>query len=420
MAIAYGTAVDPWGNVIVVGAFWGSVNLGGATLSSLGSSDIFVAKYSSDGTHQWSKSFGNALDDTARGVAVDASGDIAVVGSFKRSLSFGGASLTAYYSGFGTETSDLFIVKLTSTGAHSWSKSYGSFANDSANGVATDRDGNVIAVGTFGGIVSLGGANLQSSTGTTDIFMAKYSSTGGHVWSTRYGSISDDVANGVATDPSGNIFIVGTSQGALSLGGLMLPSLGAADVFVAKFDPNAGHQWSKQFGGGATDAGFAVATDGGGNVFVTGYVQGSVDYGGGARAGSGSWDAFLVKYSPTGGHLWSKQLGGSSVDEGLGIATDTSGNVILTGAFQGTSSYEGGALTSAGGWDVVVAKYSETGAHVWSKRVGGIGSDLGYAVATNSAGNVFVVGAAGGSVDFGGGALPAVGSTDMFVLNLAP
>ena len=418
----YATAVDPSGNIIVVGTVWGAATLGGSSLVSLGSSDIFVAKYMANGTHLWSKLFGGALDDVGRAVAVDAAGNIFVSGSFKRSLSFGGASLTAYYSGFGAETSDLFIVKLNSGGGHIWSKSFGSFANDTANGVSVDdRDGSVAITGTFTGVVPVGGAGLVStSTTTSDIFVAKYASDGTHLWSKGFGSVGDDVGYGIATDASGNILIVGNAQGSVNFGGGLLPAPGGIDVVVAKFDPNGNHQWSKQFGGSSTDGGFGVATDTGGNVFVTGYVQGSADFGGGALPANGSFDTFLVKYSAGGAHLWSKQFGGTGADEALGVTTDGAGNVMISGALQGTSAFGGNVLTSAGAWDILVAKYSAGGAHQWSKRIGGISSDLGYAIATNPSGNAIVVGTAYGSIDFGGGLLPAIGTTDLFILNLGP
>ena len=89
---------------------------------------------------------------------------------------------------------------------------------------------------------------------------------------------------------------------------------------------------------------------------MTGYVAGTVDFGGGATASIGSWDTFVAKYSSAGGYLWAKRFGGTLQDEGLSIAADASGNVLVAGAFQGTADFGSGPLTSAGAWDVVVCQ----------------------------------------------------------------
>ena len=91
----YASAVDSSGNVVVVGAFSGTVNFGGGPLTSAGGSDIYVAKYSSTGTHLWSRRFGDASGSTAYGVAVDTSGSVVVVGSFTGTVNFGGSPLTS-------------------------------------------------------------------------------------------------------------------------------------------------------------------------------------------------------------------------------------------------------------------------------------------------------------------------------------
>ena len=92
----------------------------------------------------------------------------------------------------------------------------------------------------------------------------------------------------------------------------------------------------------------------------------------------------------------------------------------MAGTFQSSADFGSGPLTSAGSWDIVATKLSGSGTTLWSKRFGAAGDDLGYAVATDGNGNSVFVGTFQGTVDFGGGPLTAAGSTDMFVLGLAP
>jgi hypothetical protein len=421
--VPYSTAIDSSGNVIVAGVFWGTVNLGGGSMTSAGGSDIFVAKYSSTGAHIWSKRFGSNMDDAAQAVAVDASGNVYLGGSFKGTVNFGGSALTASYSGFGSQMRDAFLVKFNSSGVHQWSKSIGSTSDDAIFGLATDSTGSVIATGTFAGLVNFGGTSLTSNTSSPDIFLAKYAGDGSLTWTKRFGNNGADVGYGVAVDGSDNIVITGAFYGDIDFGGGTLSSngTGSSDVFVAKFTSAGAHVWSKRFGGDSQDIGYAVAVDSTGNAFVTGYVQGTVDFGGGSILTHGSLDAFIVKYSPTGTHLWSRALGGLDVEEGLGIATDPNGNVVLVGTFAGDTDFGTGSLSSNGySWDVIVAKYSPTGTPVWVKQFGDSGDDFAYAVKTDPSGNIAVVGTFQGQIDFGGGLWTASGWTDMFVVNLAP
>ncbi len=136
-------------------------------------------------------------------------------------------------------------------------------------------------------------------------------------------------------------------------------------VFVSAFLLNVSPLWSQslnhlfsqRFGGTGGDFGAAIAVDGAGNVLVTGQFSGTVDFGGGALTNAGSRDIFLAKYDAAGAHLFSQRFGDTDFDSGAAIAVDGAGNVLVTGSFEGTVDFGGGALTSAGN-DIFLAKYA--------------------------------------------------------------
>ncbi|MFQ5510416.1 MAG: FlgD immunoglobulin-like domain containing protein, partial [Candidatus Krumholzibacteriia bacterium] len=219
----------------------------------------------------------------------------------------------------------------------------------------------------------------------------------------------------VAVDASGNVIVTGYFQGTVDFGGGPLVSAGNLDIFVAKYDASGVHQWSQRFGSTSPDAGFAVAVDASGNVIVTGYFRGTVDFGGGPLVGAGTSDIVVAKYDASGVHQWSQGFGSTSIDTGYRVAVDASGNVIVTGIFQGAVDFGGGPLVGAGNFDIFVAKYDANGVYLWSQRFGGGARDWGLGVAVD----VFDVIVAGtflsGTVDFGGGTLTSAGGNDIFV-----
>ena len=316
----------------------------------------------------------------------------------------------------------LFVGSLTAGSAsaypptHQWSKKFGSNQNsENANGLATDASGNVVMVGHQSGSADYGGG-LITNAGFSDGVMAKYDANGNYLWSRRMGGSSDyDWAESVAVDGSGNIYVIGTFYGTVDfgLGGLVSAGVGAADVYVAKFSSAGAVLWNKRYGSTTNDEGNAIAVDANGNVFLTGAFSGTVNFGGSNLVASSSQDIFLVKLDTNGNHVASSRYGTASGQQAGAVACDPTGNVIFTGYFFGTASFGGAPLISAGQADIVLAKFTNNLVHVWSNRFGSTSNDRGFTCVTTWAGEVYLGGTFTGSVDFGGGALPGAGNEDI-------
>jgi hypothetical protein len=336
---------------------------------------------------------------------------------------------------------------LTGTTQVGWAARIAGTGTDNGNAIATDTSGNVFVTGYYGAALTLynssGVSNAALATaGGSDVFIAKYSSTGAVLWAAQIGSTGSDVGNGIATDTSGNVFATGTYGAALTLynssgvSNSALPFTGGSDVFVAKYSSTGAVLWAAQIAGTSTstDVGNAIATDTSGNVFVTGrYTAALTLYNSSGTSGAtlglvaGS-DCFVAKYSSTGTVLWAAQIAGTSLDDiGQGIATDSSGNVFVTGYYNSalnlynTGGTTGATLAYSGSQDCFIAKYTSAGAVSWAARIASSGSEVGWAIATDTSGNVFVTGVYGAAVTIyntggtSGATLPFTGSYDCFV-----
>lgn len=308
-----------------------------------------------------------------------------------------------------------------------WSLRFGGTSSDVAYDTATDPSGNVFVTGYFYyDPVDLGGGLLPNN-GYSDIVLAKFDPDGLHLWSKSFGGARNDEGWGGATDSAGNVVITGryydNADSGPDFGGGVLGATSDFEVFVAKFDSGGAYVWSKRFGGSSTDTARAIATDANGDVVITGDYSGSgPNFGGGSLGNAAGIDIFLAKLDgSTGVQVWSKSFGGSSTDQGFGVATDPAGDVVMTGvSYQYPINFGGVPLASVGGYDVVVAKFDgSTGAHVWSKRFGGTSHDYARAVDTDAAGDVVITGYySGNGPDFGDGALGNTSNADIFVAKL--
>ena len=156
-------------------------------------------------------------------------------------------------------------------------------------------------------------------------------------------------------DDAGDVALTGRFTNSISFGGSSLSSAGGDDAFLAKLSGSSGgHVWSKRFGGTGADNGGGVSMDASNNVAVTGYFSGTVDFGGGGLSAS-SIDVFVAKYTSSGAHTWSRKYGAASQQLGSGVAMARTGNVSVTGFFASTVDFGTGPLTSLGVNDASVA-----------------------------------------------------------------
>jgi len=403
-----GVSVDGSGSVFTIGDFAGTVDFGGGPRISAGGRDIYLAKYDASGTHLWSHRFGSTGHDYGQSVAVDASGNVIIAGYFNGAVDFGDGPLTSAGS------TDIFLAKYDATGAHVWSQRFGGTSQDAGWSVSVDTSGSVLLTGFFSGGVDFGGGQLSSAGGSWDVFLAKFDASGTHLSSQGFGGTEDDFGHGVSVDVSGNVVVVGHFLGTVDFGTGSITSAGTLDIFLAKYDASGTPLWSRGFGSSDYDIGNSVVVDGSGSVFVTGYFNNTVDFGGGPLIATAS-DVFLAKYDASGTHLWSQRFGDTSSDAGMDVSVDGSGNVFLAGTFANTVDFGGGGLTSAGAFDVFLAKYDASGAHVWSQRFGGAGYDYGNSAAVDGSGHIAVTGAFNETANFGGGDLTSAGQRDIYL-----
>ncbi|MBN4066110.1 SBBP repeat-containing protein, partial [Candidatus Amoebophilus asiaticus] len=168
------------------------------------------------------------------------------------------------------------------------------------------------------------------------------------------------------------------------------------------------YEWAKGMGDTLSDYGNSIAVDGSGNIYITGNFQGTTDFDPGTGTANltsaGLWDIFFAKYDSGGNYVWAKGIGGLGWDNGLGLALDDTGNVYITGYFQDTADFDPGAgtvyLTSAGGEDIILAKYDTDGNYVWAKGIGSTNDDFGYGIALDVSGNVYITGYFQDTTDF--------------------
>lgn len=231
-------------------------------------------------------------------------------------------------------------------------------------------------------------------------------------WAMNIGSSSGEGAECVTTDAIGNVYSTGSFQGQIdldpSVGFAPFTSAGSVDIYISKLDAAGNFVWGKSIGTTLNDVGYSIVADATGNIYLTGYFTGTVDFdpnvGTFTMAAIGSTDVFVLKLDATGNFIWAKQMGGTGGDEAHSIALDNVGNMYTTGFFNNTVDFDPGAgtytLTSTGQGDIFVSKLDANGNFVWAKNMGDATNEIGYAIAVDASQNVYTTGNFFTSADF--------------------
>ena len=429
-------AADSEGNVYVTGTFSNTVDFdpGPATLelTSNGSSDIFVAKFTSRGALVWAKSMGGTSFDEGHSVTVTADGGVLVTGSFQSAVDFDPGPNQHLLSSKGS--TDAFIAKLDASGHLLWAHQAGSTSSDYGYGVAAAPDGSAYVIGYFRNTVDFdpGDETFNLTSSNHDAFVWKLDALGGFVWAARLGGSGSDVGYAVAVTPSGNVVAAGSFQGTADMdpgpGTSNLTSAGGSDAFFSVLDPSGAFVWAGRMGGADADYPYAVAAGSDGSLYTAGYFDGSSDFDPGAGSfvlnSAGGRDGFVAKLDAAGNFVWASALGGPNNDfaEGLAIAPDD--GVFVTGSFAEVADFDPGPGVlerhAAEYVDAYVTKLDPAGGLEWVQTFGGINSDTGWGVVAAADGSVLTTGKVQGPVDFdsrGGEYIVSGGSGDNFFLS---
>lgn len=290
---ATSVALDPLGGVIVVGSFFGTIDLGAGSLTSEGGNDIYVLKLDANGEQLWAKSFGDASTQKPLAVTTDATGNAIVTGYFGGAVSFGGPTLLAQ-----SET-DAFVVKLAGDGSHIWSKALAGIGNQDAWAITADADGSVVLAGSFADSLEVDGATLDG-LGPRNAFVLKLGADGSTQWIKGYGDINGTgpvVASAVALNGTSDILLSGSFEGVVDFGTGALPGAGA-DAFALKLGADGSTIWSVRYGAGDQQYAGAIAADSTGHVLLAGSFSKEIAFESEQLLSAGAADIFLAKLHP--------------------------------------------------------------------------------------------------------------------------
>lgn len=256
-------------------------------------------------------------------------------------------------------------------------------------------------------------------------------------WAKNIGSSSNDYVESIAVDDLGNVYTTGYFQGTAdfdpSANVFNLTSAGSYDIFISKLDSAGNFVWADQIGGIGYDRAKGITVDNLGNVYITGYFGGTVDFDPSANVFNltslGNRDGFICKIDSLGNFVWAKQFGSPYDIYSNSIAVDSSGNVYTTGSFEGTTDFDPGSGTfnmiSVGNTDIgdiFVSKLDNSGNFVWAKQFGGVDEDQGLSIKVDALGNVFTTGLFESTADFDPSTntfnLNSWGSTEVFISKL--
>lgn len=381
-------AVDPAGNSVIVG----NLNPGSPTTFGtitvnlpVGSIGGYFAKYDSSGNAIWVRTVQGTLVAGAHRVALDAAGNVYVLGPFAGNMTIGQFTFQS-----SVNSRDVYIAKLDPDGNVLWARAFGGPLNETTNPSATAGMAGLALSGTnlfstfdFGGSlqIDLGGGNFQvlSSQGGQDVAVVKLDLAGNYLDSTQFGGLGNDAPRSLTVDSQGDVVVLAVSDGDIALGvttgtNLVVTTVtnrGGTDVVMAKFTQALQPVWLRSFGSASEDGPLGLATDPSDNIIVSGYAAADLAVGNVVLINQGAFDAFIAKFSPAGQLIWTQR--GLSTDTnnevGFFVTTDAGGYIYLNGQFDSTDIRFGAvALANSSGTTAnFVVKFDPNGTPLWGQ-----------------------------------------------------
>ena len=425
-------AVDNQNNVYATGMFQGTIDFdpgaGVTNLSSGGGRNIFIQKLNPAGDLIWAKVFPSGSSFNVTSMTADYQNNVIIAGYFNGTSSFQTVDSTSTISN-PTAQSDAFIVKMNAAGQFLWARSFGSpndigMEGDQITSIKTDNIGNIYATGYYYGVADFdpgpATANLNNSSGNSDIFIQKLNPQGNYVWAKRVGGSGYDQATSLEVSQN-NVVITGWFQLAVDFNpgaatNQLVAGAQSTDMFLLFLTTDGDFARVKHFDGPITNKGVEVAATSTGDFYLTGTYADTLDL----DPGSGTQlvytagtSYFVVKLNSAGDFIWGKSFSdsGSGYQYPTALEVLQQKGVVISGMFTGTADFDPGNgvsnLTAVGEADVFLLYLNENGNFVWAGSFGNTSpgyNDLAWNIATDNTGNIYSTGWYVETVDFDCGA----------------
>jgi hypothetical protein len=390
---------DSENNVYVLGNFQGNIPIDNKNqnlnLISNGGSDVFLAKYSDDGTLIWIKSFGGTGYDYAYSLAIDSQNNVFIVGYFTGTVDFDPSVNSNYLSSNGLQ--DIFISKFNKNGQLIWVKSFGNSQNELSKKIKVDNQDNVYIAGGFYGTVdfdpSLNGVFNITSGGSSDGFILKLNNDGVFIWAKSFFGIQNgyDFVNDIEFDDNNDLYVLTSFFGMVDFdpgnGSHILNSFNSEvnNSCIVKLNKNGVFEWAKLIECEENCVITECDVDENNNIYIIGRFRGKLKLDDANEnneivPNGTAYDILLAKYSPNSDFLWGFSLGSNSSDSGLDIKYFEN-QIYISGLFSKSVDFNPSQesefiLTSNSNKDAFIANYTFNGDFLNAYSFGGIGEDV--------------------------------------------
>ena len=416
MADDHGNVVttDLSGNVYVCGTFDSYfLNSGGYNLYNYvygkapdaqwdNTYDIYLVKYDSAGNIQWARSYGDTLNEEPLGIACDRAGNVYIAGLFTSdSIQMGGMLLhnangTAI---LGTETSDIFVAKISPDGAVVGAKRFGTICNEIASALMIDKSDHLFLAGAFECDSVAFDSVVLHNNGAGNMYVVRMDTNLTVMAARNFGRTAPAYANSMCSVANGNFILSGSFEAdTIRFDSIALPNFFSAaanpKMFVVKLDSNLHGLWGDCAGSAGGAHGYGVSTDPMGNFVVTGTFSASaIQIDSVILHNYGSVGVFVAKYDSSGHFLWAKAPRGDNSNYSYTIACDTSGNTYIGGYFNSYYLVFGSdSLVNTWHNPPFLAQYDPVGNVNWARTSDNMGSGTFKSIHMSGTNNLYLTG----------------------------
>ncbi|MGQ9819322.1 MAG: hypothetical protein ACUVQ1_05290 [Candidatus Kapaibacteriales bacterium] len=388
---------DSQNNLYVAGYFQSSsLKFGNITLLNKGGEDIFLGKFTPSGDVVWLKGFGGSRTERGTCLALDSNGYLYLAGYFESSdIQFGQKTLTPV-GGW-----DIFISKFDPSGEIVWVKTFGSENYEEPTSIACSNN-SIALTGEFSGkSIQFDNYTIinQSNEGISDIFITKLSFDGNPLWAKGIGGSSFERPHYVLFDHNQNIYLACSyNSNMIFFGSDSLINKGYSDVFLIKYSTDGEPLWVRNGGGRDKDFLSSMAIDSKDNLVLTGFtLSNDFKFADNFIFNSGSYDFFIIKFSPDGTVQWHNNFGNLFDDYATTITIDTDDFIYVGGSFASdtlrfTQSVFLNNSANNNTSEIFLSKFSPDGTPIWAISAQGVNEDHCTGITLDNDRNLYAIG----------------------------